>query len=48
MARKLGAESSGQISGITPFVNRTVQLWNQLPEDDLGDLLQTNQFLKKG
>jgi hypothetical protein len=38
MARKLGAESSGQISGNTPFLNRTIQLWNQLPEDALGTL----------
>jgi hypothetical protein len=38
MARKLGAESSGEIIGKYSFVNRTIQLWNQLPEDALETL----------
>jgi hypothetical protein len=37
MARKLGAESSGHI-GKYFFVNGTIQLWIQLPEDVLGTL----------
>jgi hypothetical protein len=35
MARKLGAESSRHI-GKCSFVNMTIQLLNQLPEDALG------------
>jgi hypothetical protein len=26
------------------FVNRTIQLWNQLPEDAVGTLLKIKQF----
>jgi hypothetical protein len=37
MARKLGAERSDRYQEIL-FVNRTVQLWNQLSEVDLGAL----------
>jgi hypothetical protein len=46
MARKLGAES-GQISGKYSFVNRTIQLWNQLSEDDLGTLSCKPSSFKK-
>jgi hypothetical protein len=35
---KLGAESKILISGKYSFVNRTIQLWNQLPADALGTL----------
>jgi hypothetical protein len=42
MARKLGAESSEQISG-----NRTIQLWSQLPEDALGTLSCKPSSFKK-
>jgi hypothetical protein len=38
MIRKLGAESKGQVLKKYSFVNRTMQLWNQLPADALGTL----------
>jgi hypothetical protein len=47
MARKLGAESSGQISEYS-FVNRNLQPWNQLPEDALWTLsCKPNSFRKR-
>jgi hypothetical protein len=37
MIGKLGAESKRQISENIPlYVNRTIQLWNQLPANVLG------------
>jgi hypothetical protein len=38
MIRKLGAESKGQISEDYSFVNRIIELWNQLAVDALGTL----------
>jgi hypothetical protein len=38
MRGKLGAGSKRHI-GKYSFVNRTIQLWNQLPADALGTLL---------
>jgi hypothetical protein len=43
MIEKLGAESKRQIS-----VNRTIQLWNQLPADVLGTLsFKSSNFRKR-
>jgi hypothetical protein len=36
MIGKLGAESKEHISENIHFVNRILQLWNQLPADALG------------
>jgi hypothetical protein len=43
MIGKLGAESKRQIS----FVNRTIQLWNQLPADALGTLSSKSRNFRK-
>jgi hypothetical protein len=37
MARKLGVENNRHIRKYS-FVNKTIQLWNQLPADALGTL----------
>jgi hypothetical protein len=47
MIGKLGAESKRYV-GKYSFVNRTIQLWNQLPSDALGSLsCEPSKFRKK-
>jgi hypothetical protein len=47
MIGKLGAESKREI-GKYSFVNRTIQLWNQLPADVLGTLsCKSSNFRKR-
>jgi hypothetical protein len=47
MIGKLGAESNGQISEIYFFVNRTIQLWNQLLPEALGTVSYKPSNLKE-
>jgi hypothetical protein len=48
MIGKLGSESKKQISENIPLVNRTIQLWNQIPADALGTLpCKQNNFRKR-
>jgi hypothetical protein len=47
MIGKLEAESKRHI-GKYPFVNRTIQVWNQLPADVLGNIsCKPNNFRKR-